>query len=388
MTQYLIPGRVVQCMRSVQLLSSVCALLLFSTHIAAQVPATSVEPAPQFSSALPDLSWVPPLDTFDWVQLKSGEWLKGSAKAMQDDELEFDSEEMNNHTFDWKDIRQLRTGQGRVIQIKFIDGELLTGGIVITPTQVTVNGTTQRTVPRDQLQSFARGGSKERDYWSGKVDLGLTLRSGNTDQTDFNAQAHLKRRTPTTRFKLDYIGNISEANGVKNADNERVNGEADVWLTRHFYLVVPFAEYFSDPFQNIGERDTIGVGVGYDLIAKSKLEWTISIGPAYQKIRYASSLPGEPTGKKNGALSFGSEIEWDITNWLEWTLEYRGQFTSKEAGETTHHAVTTLSVDVTKRLDVDFSFIWDRIDHPTADVNGVVPLPDDYRFVISLALDF
>jgi putative salt-induced outer membrane protein YdiY len=372
-----------------------CILLLLVSHASAQVspppPAglpEATETTPPFNSALPDLSWVPPPDTFDWVQLKSGEWLKGRAKAMQEDELEFDSEELNNRTFDWKDIRQVRTGQGRVIQIKFIDGEILTGGIVITPTQVTVNGTEQRTVPRDQLQSFTRGGSKERDYWSGKVDLGLTIRSGNTEQTDYNGQAHLKRRTPTTRLKVDYIGNISKAAEVKSADNHRVNAEFDVWMSKHFYLVTPYAEYFSDPFQNIAERDTIGVGVGYDLIAKPKLEWTISIGPGYQRTRYESTQPGEPNKKENAAFAFGSVFEWDITNDLEWTLEYRGQFTNKEAGETTHHAVSTISVDITKRLDVDFSFVWDRINNPTVDANGVSPKPDDYRFVVSLALDF
>jgi putative salt-induced outer membrane protein YdiY len=368
-------------------------MLLFSGYASAQVPSPPTPPAatevaPQFNSALPDVSWVPPLDTFDWVQLKSGEWLKGTAKAMQDDELEFDSEELDNRTFDWKDIRQVRTGQGRVIQIKFINGELLTGGIIITPTQVTVNGTEQRTVPRDQLQSFTRGGAKERNYWSGKVDFGLTIRSGNTEQTDYNGQAHLKRRTPATRFKLDYIGNISEAAEARSADNHRVNAEFDVWMTRHFYLVVPYAEYFSDPFQNIAERDTIGVGLGYDIIAKPKMDWTISAGPGYQRVRYASTQPGDPTDKKNAAFALGSVFDWDITSWLEWILEYRGQLTSKEVGETTHHAVNTISIDITKRLDVDFSFVWDRITHPTPDVNGVVPLPDDYRFVVSLALDF
>jgi putative salt-induced outer membrane protein YdiY len=373
-------------------LGAVAALLLVAFHANAQLasqaaPSTTDAPA-QPNSALPDISWVPPEDTFDWVQLKSGEWLKGSAKAMQDDELEFDSEEMDNQTFDWKDIRQVRTGQGRVIQIKFVNGDLVTGGIVITPTQVTVKGTEPRTVPRDQLQSFTRGGAKERNYWSGKVDLGLTIRSGNTEQTDYNGQAHLKRRTPTTRFKLDYIGNISEAASARSADNHRVNAEFDVWMTRHFYLVVPFAEYFSDPFQNIAERETIGVGVGYDIIAKPKLEWTVSAGPGYQRTRYASTQPGEPTKKENGALAFGTTFEWDITTWLEWTLEYRGQFTSKEAGETTHHAVNTISLDITKRLDIDFSFVWDRITNPTVDANGVLPEPDDYRFVVSLALDF
>jgi putative salt-induced outer membrane protein YdiY len=375
--------------RSARLTAGV--LFLFAMNAHAQVAApkeAQATPVAQPNSALPDISWVPPEDTFDWVQLKSGEWLKGTAKAMQDDELEFDSEELDNRTFDWKDIRQIRTGQGRVIQIKFVDGDILTGGIVVTPTEVMVNGTTSRTSPRDRLQSFTRGGAKERDYWSGKVDLGLTIRSGNTEQTDYNGQAHLKRRTPTTRVKVDYIGNISKTDEEETADNHRLNGEFDVWLTRHFYLVVPYAEYFSDPFQNIAQRDTFGVGVGYDVIHRPKMEWTISAGPGYQRTRFSSTQAGEADKVETAAGAFGSEFDWDITSDLELMLEYRGQFTSKEAGGTTHHAVTTLSVDVTKRLDVDFSFVWDRTNNPTAGADGVLPEKDDYRFVVSLALDF
>ena len=30
-----------------------------------------------------------------------------------------------------------------------------------------------------------------------------------------SAQAHLQRRTPATRFSLDYVGNVSSAGGVK-----------------------------------------------------------------------------------------------------------------------------------------------------------------------------
>jgi len=50
-------------------------------------------------SDLPPLDWVPPADKFDWIQLKSGEWLKGRIKAMQDRELEFDSEELEDMTY-------------------------------------------------------------------------------------------------------------------------------------------------------------------------------------------------------------------------------------------------------------------------------------------------
>ena len=46
------------------------------------------------NSALPDLNWVPPADSFDWIQLNT-EWLKGRIKAMQDRQLQFFSEKLS-----------------------------------------------------------------------------------------------------------------------------------------------------------------------------------------------------------------------------------------------------------------------------------------------------
>ena len=86
----------------------------------------------------PDLSWVPPADGFDWVQLKSGEWLKGWIKALQDRELEFDSEELDDLKFDWKNIRQMRSQ--RTIDVLFANGEKVSGPIMITPDQISVGG--------------------------------------------------------------------------------------------------------------------------------------------------------------------------------------------------------------------------------------------------------
>ncbi|MCW5554579.1 MAG: DUF481 domain-containing protein [Verrucomicrobiae bacterium] len=334
----------------------------------------------------PDLSWVPPADTFDWIQLKSGEWLRGRVKGMQDRELDFDSEELDDLAFDWKDIRQVRAS--RTLDVLFVDGEKASGPVVITPDQVTVSGTTPQVRPRGQLQSLTPGGAKEWNLWSGKGSLGLTLRSGNTEQVEYSAQARLQRRTPATRFSLDYIGNISSVDGVESANNNRVNSEFDLWLSRRFYLILPFAEYYKDPFQNLSHRVTGGVGVGYDLIDRPNLEWTITTGPAFQKAWFESAQPGEPTEKITGALVFGSRLDWDITRRIELILEYRGQYTSKEVGETTHHSVATLSLELTKRFDLDVSLIWDRIAQPKVGSDGVQPKQDDFRLVLGLGVDF
>jgi putative salt-induced outer membrane protein YdiY len=338
------------------------------------------------SSALPDLSWVPPLDRFDWIQLKSGEWLKGRIKAMQDRELEFDSEELDDHTFDWKDIRQVRSP--RSMDTLFSDGEMVSGPVTITPTEVAIGAESPRVFSRDQLQSLTPGGAKERNYWSGNLSVGLTLRAGNAEQVDYTAQAHLQRRTPATRLSLDYIGNVSIQDTVESANNHRVNSEFDLWLSRKFYLILPFAEYYKDPFQNLKHRVTGGVGVGYDLIVQPKLEWTINAGPAYQYAWFESAQADEPTEKDAGALTFGTRFDWDITRKIELIIEYSGRYTSQQVGETTHHAVGTLSFDITKRFDLDVSFTWDRIANPKVGSDGVQPKPDDFRLVVGLGVDF
>ena len=138
-------------------------IVLVTNYVQIPIPAASITNNlstlnSQFStdSLLPDLNWVPPEDGFDWIQLKSGEWLKGQLKAMQQRQIEFDSEELNDLTFDWKDIRQVRSD--RTLDLLFVDGRKMSGPVTVTPEEVTVGDVEPQVFPRDQLQSFTPGG--------------------------------------------------------------------------------------------------------------------------------------------------------------------------------------------------------------------------------------
>ncbi len=357
-----------------------------SQHPVTDANSVSKSKAAAMGSPAPDLSWVPPEDTFDWIQLKSGEWLKGQIKAMQERQIEFESEKLKGLTFDWKDIRQLRSP--RIVDVLLKDRTQVSGPVTVTPDEVRVDGAEPRVFPRDRLQSLTPGGSKERNYWSGKGSLGLTARSGNSKQVDYNAQARVQRRTPNTRLSLDYLGNASSIDDVESASNNRVNTEFDQWLSRRLYVIVPFFEYYRDPFQNLDARYTVGAGVGYDLVDRPSLNWNTTFGPAFQRAQFASVQLGEPKEKDTGALVFGSRFDWDITHRTDLTLEYRGQYTSREVGETAHHSVATLSIELTKCFDLDVSFVWDRISQPKVGSDGVQPKPDDYRLVVGVGMHF
>jgi len=70
------------------------------------------------------------------------------------------------------------------------------------------------------------------------------------------------------------------------------------------------------------------------------------------------------------------------------TLSSSSQVAASEANSTSVHTELIWELEVTKRLDLDVSFIWDYTADPRADENGVVPKNSDYRLVLSLGWDF
>ena len=59
-------------------------------------------------------------EKFDWIQLTTDEWLKGELIAMYEDSLEFDSKKFNDVTFDFGDVRQIRSA--KPLQIGLLGG--------------------------------------------------------------------------------------------------------------------------------------------------------------------------------------------------------------------------------------------------------------------------
>lgn len=329
----------------------------------------------------------PPQDeeSADWIQLKSGEWLRGRLHGMQNRKVEFESDEMDDQTFDWKDIHQVQSPRALV---SYGDRQSAWGALRVDRRTVTVTGEHPASFAREDLIGIAAGQPRERDYWSGKFNVGLNLRSGNTEQADLVAKAELERRTPDTHLKLDYTGNFSEVEGVESVNNQRVNGNFNIFLTRRLFLVTPLAEYYRDPFQNIRHRYTVGAGAGYYLIDRPKVEWLVAGGPAYQRTFFDTVEAGEDSANSTPAIFVQSHFEIELTQRIDLEMDYQVTVTSESAGRATHHASTTLEIDLTRRLDLDISLIWDRIENPQPDSSGTVPKQNDFRLNLSLGVKF
>lgn len=329
----------------------------------------------------------PPMpDEWDWVQLKSGEWLKGEIKVVYDDTMEFDSDELDMLSLDLDDITQVRSG--RPMQVRFTDDAVLVGKLLIDGDSVRVLGESEKVYARDEVMSIIAGQPKESNYWSGKVSIGFNIRRGNSDVIESNIQAGFKRRTVKNRISFDYIANYNLTEDVEVSNNHRVTLDWDKFINPRLFVRPVFAEYFSDPFQNIAARYTVGVGLGYELVDTKKISWTVSGGPAYQYTQFASVEAGTPQTQDTPALVAGTVYDHELTGWVDFLFEYRMQWVNEESGTYNHHLVTGFETEVTSLLDFDITFVWDRIESPRADEDGVVPLQDDVRLIVALGIEF
>ena len=326
----------------------------------------------------------PPPDMFDWIQLTSGEWLKGELIALYDDLLEFDSDELDDLTLDWEDVRQVRTG--RVVQVRFMD-RAMTGRLVIDGNSVQLLSDTTQLFDRAHLVSITPGEPKESSYWSVNSTFGFNLREGNSKQLEANALTSIRRRTVRSRVVLDYVGNYNITDDVSVTNNHRVNGGIDWFVTARFFVRPIFVEYLRDPFQNFANRWTIGAALGYNIVDTSRVSWEFNIGPAYQHTTFVSVEQGE-LEEKTGAIWAGTTYNNELTEDIDYTLDYRFLLVKPEAGRYTHHFLTGLSIDSVGPLDFDISFVWDRVQQPRPDESGVVPRKDDYRLILGLGFDF
>ncbi len=321
----------------------------------------------------------------DWIQLKSGEWLRGKLHGMENRSLEFDSDELGELTFDWKDVAQVISPRA---QVSYGNRQAASGALQVDRQRVTVSGPDGVRLPREDLIGISPGERRELDYWSGKFDLGLNLASGNTEQANLFAKLKIERRTPITHLKLEDTANFGETEGIESVNNNHATLGFDILLSRRLFIRTPLAEYYRDPFQNIAHRITLGAGLGYYLIDNPRTEWLVLGGPAYQRTSFNTVETGQPTRSSTPALVLGSHFKMELTKRVDFELDYQALVVSEQAGRLIQHAEAVFEIKLTRRLDLDVSITWDSTKNPQPDAAGVVPKQSDVRLNLSLGVKF
>ena len=356
-------------------------------------PAATADLSPSTTEDPWALFFPPPDSRFDWIQLTSGEWLKGELRGLYRYKLEFESDELDVLTFDWEDVAIVRSAGPQAVGYEDISvgrapitayGQLT----LIGDTATIGNGSDATVIKRDQIVTIAKGTQKEIDLWSGEISIGANIQRGNSNLSDASIYMKARRRASTTRFYADYRGQFSKTDGQQTSNNHRVNTYFDTFRTTRLYWRVIYAEYFRDRFQNIQNQLTVGTGLGYDIVRSPKTEWDVSAGVGALYKEAVSVEPGEDAATTAPSLTLGTLLDAELNDRVDFLFNYRVQITNEENGKYISHLVTTLSTDITGNLDMDLTFIWDRTENPRPAADGTIPKQDDYGMTIAISYEF
>jgi hypothetical protein len=323
----------------------------------------------------------------DWIQFKNGEWLKGEIKDLQDESFSFESDELDSLQLDWEDIHTVYSQKQHTCV--FEDNTSVLGRIRIVGDNLTV--TTQegkKQYDRAYLRSIIPGGRSEWDFWSLKYTLGLTVRKGNTDQTDYSSFLKVQRRSPESRIRFEWRGTYGTFEGEETVNNQLANLRNDIFMNRRLYLTAPSVQYYRDKLQNIDYRLTPGLSLGYEIIDRGDIEWNAGIGGGYQYTRFDEVAPGEDSSIGGAAILGATDLTWELTEKLDFELQYNTTIGLDEDMGIDHHTLATLSFDVWRDLEFDVSLTWDRVGSPQPTPDGVKPDQDDISLYVGVGWEF
>ena len=330
-------------------------------------------------------------DTSDWLQLDSGEWLKGEILRMRDDTIEFDSDDLGKLTVDLDDV--LTVHSPNVNTFVFDKRISATGVAVITEDKVLVeteDGT--QAFDRSELEGIVAGGQRERDWWSMKLRFGLTLNRGNTDQLTYDVLFSVVREDEMTLLDLSYNSSFGRTGGVQNVNRHLGEFDFKVFLSSRWFVSPTFGQLFNDKFQNIRFRATPATGAGVHIIDESKVTWDFQTGAGYQFLNYVDSA-GAPAGVSDPQSDFFIPLytyaDFDITDNVDLTVSWLTNLVVTTIGNTNHTGKADLAIELNDYINLDIAFLFLRTERPAPPAEPTDPPIErnDYQLIAGISLE-
>ncbi len=159
-----------------------------------------------------------------------------------------------------------------------------------------------------ERQKKALIASTKTSKFSGSVDVGASVSTGNTQERDLNANTELTYKTGDISNTVKLTARASSDDGATTSEEYAVNNKTKYTLTSKSYSFLEL-EYVKDRFSGYDYRASELLGMGYKWIDTDafKLATEASAGA-----RQSNTVDDEQTSSMLG--KFGVETEWQITD--------------------------------------------------------------------------
>jgi putative salt-induced outer membrane protein YdiY len=119
--------------------------------------------------------------------------------------------------------------------------------------------------------------------FGGRVNLGASTTSGNTDSERLHADAELRWRSRANRYILGGEVNEGKDSGARTVSNWRAGAEYDHFFRRkNFFYTRGTLEH--NEFKDIDLRSTLGAGLGYQIFDTDRTQLSVQGGLDYVNV--------------------------------------------------------------------------------------------------------
>ncbi|CAD84082.1 MAG TPA: DUF481 domain-containing protein [Nitrosomonas europaea] len=226
----------------------------------------------------------------DEILLKNGDRITGTIINKTGNTLEIKTEYSDKISVKWSAIESFSTTQPVLLTLK--NKEEMTGMTEVSPDntlKIKKEGVYQsEPIPLSEIAEI------NKKFFSGQVNAGGALFSGNTQRQSYNLNTDLVVRGRDDRVSFGGQFNYADS---KSRDS---NGQKETILNaRNFQLYGDYAHFFTDVWygyahglftndrlQDIKLRSAFGIGAGYQIFATGDLNLSFEAGPDYVNVDF------------------------------------------------------------------------------------------------------
>jgi putative salt-induced outer membrane protein len=148
-------------------------------------------------------------------------------------------------------------------------------------------------------------------YWRGEIEIGASRSTGNTENLGIYGAVRFDREGINWRHKIIGRTDVQETSGVTTTERVTASWQPNYKFDDRLYAY-GLGQYEHDQFLGYANRYTGGGGLGYRLVAGSKLILDLEGGPVLRQTDFIDE-PNETTIAGRASLS----MRWKVTPTLQ-----------------------------------------------------------------------
>ena len=214
----------------------------------------------------------------DQITLSNGDRLTGTVKRVGGGKVVLETEYAGTISIDLKSIASIET-EGEMTMVLDDDSRRY-GRLTGDSERLSVSGG-PGAVEVMHVASVLPGRVTGQEWKvTGRVDLGASDTSGNTEVTRVHTDAEVIARKGKNRYTAGGRANYATDHGTETESNATVYAKYDRFLTRKWYLYAN-TSFENDKFKDLQLRSTAGVGTGYQFFDTERTTLSLEGGLEY-----------------------------------------------------------------------------------------------------------